>query len=178
MSLKKWFKVSSEVVIKNNHWMYNRDVIIRDDGVKGEYHYVHTEGSTMVIPVSENGDLVLTNQFRYLNNKESIEFPCGGVEPGLTHKENAIKELREETGFNAENLYFIGEFSPYTGASDEMTSVFIAEGLFPSPLEPDATEEIELLYFSPQEFDKMIDDGIVWDGLSISAWTKVRKRFL
>ncbi len=169
MSLKKWKKLGQKTVFANDHWKYNLDTFEIEDGTKGEYHYVNTNGSTMVVPFLSDDQLLLVNQYRYLNQKESLEFPCGSVEEGLSKEENAIKELREETGKSGK-LKYVGEFSPYTGASDEMCSVFIGKDLYDSPLPNDSTEEFELIKMSISEFEKLIKQNKIWDGLTLSAW--------
>ncbi len=169
MSLKKWKKLGQKTIYKNDHWSYNLDEFEIEGGTKGKYHYVHTLGSTMVVPFVSKEKILLVNQYRYLNQKESLEFPCGAIEPGLSKIENATKELREETGKNG-NLKYIGEFSPYTGAADEMCSVFFATELFDSPLPSDLTEEFELAEYSIGEFENLIKQNIIWDGLTLSAW--------
>jgi ADP-ribose pyrophosphatase len=169
MSLKKWKKLDQKTVFANDHWKYNLDTFQIEDGTKGEYHYVNTNGSTMVVPFLSDDQLLLVNQYRYLNQKESLEFPCGSVENGLSKEENAIKELREETGKSGK-IKYVGEFSPYTGASDEMCSVFIGKDLYDSPLPYDSTEEFEIVKMSIREFEKLIKQNKIWDGLTLSAW--------
>ena len=169
MSLKRWNKIGQKTIYKNDHWSYNLDNFEIEGGAKGEYHYVHTLGSTMVVPFTSSNSILLVKQFRYLNQKESLEFPCGAIEQGLTKEENALKELREETG-KSSKLKYVAEFSPYTGASDEMCSVFLANKLFTSPLPPDETEEFELVEYSISEFENLIKQNIIWDGLTLSAW--------
>lgn len=178
MPLKRWNKISQRTVIKNDHWSYRLDQFEIEGGSRGEYHYVHTGGSSMVIPVKDNGSILLVKQFRYLNQKESLEFPCGAVEEGLTSEENAIKELREETGFTALKLQKAGEFSPFTGASDEICTVFIARGLSPAPLLADATEEFELVEKSYSEIESLIESNFIWDGLSLAAWLLAKKHLI
>jgi ADP-ribose pyrophosphatase len=176
MSLKKWNKLGQKTVFSNDHWKYNLDTFEIEDGTKGEYHYVHTLGSTMIVPFITNDELILVNQFRYLNQKESLEFPCGSIQDGLEKIENAEKELREETGKNG-NLKYVGEFSPYTGAADEMCSVFIANNLYNSPLPKDITEEFEIVRISVSDFEELIKQNKIWDGLTLSAWL-LTKNFL
>ncbi|MCB9206707.1 MAG: NUDIX hydrolase [Ignavibacteriales bacterium] len=176
MALKTWKKLTEKTIFKNNHWSYNLDNFEIEGGTKGEYHYVHTLGSTMVVPFISPNEILLVNQYRYLNQKESLEFPCGSIEDGLSIEENAIKEFREETGKSGK-LKFVGEFSPYTGASDEMCTVFIAENLIDSPLPSDETEEFEIVKMQISEFEKLIKENKIWDGLTLSAWI-LTKNFL
>ncbi len=168
--LTKWEKISEEVVYRNNHWIYKLDKFEIPNKAKGEYHYVHTNGSTLIIPLLPSGKLLFVNQFRYLINREAVEFPCGVLEPNLSPEENAQKELREETGYKATNLIYAGKFIPYSGVSDEICYVYIGTGLKASPLSPDATEEFELLEISINELEKQIETNRIEDGMTLAAW--------
>lgn len=172
-----WQKISSQTKFQNDHWSYKIDEFQLENGERGVYHYVHTFGSSMVIPVTPNGKILMVRQYRYLNERESIEFPCGGLEDGNSYQENALKELREETGFSAGTFSEISEFAPFTGAADEICKVFLAKDLFTSPLPKDATEEFELLEISPSEIEELIDKNIIWDGLTLAAWSLARRHF-
>lgn len=174
--LKKWKTLSSKTVSQNDHWSYKLDKFEIDGVGKGDYHYVHTGGSTMVIPITETKKVLLVNQYRYLNQRESLEFPCGSIQTEISAEENAIKELREETGFSGKQIEFIGKFSPYSGVSNEMCSVFMATKLFSSPLDSDDTEDFELLEYSPSQIDEYIRNGKIWDGMSIAAWFMAKEQ--
>jgi ADP-ribose pyrophosphatase len=175
MFYKKWDRISTSVFKQNDYWSYMIDEYIIDNSIKGNYHYVHTNGSSMIIPIFEDGTLLLIEQYRYLNNRISIEFPCGGVPPQTSYEENAIKELREETGYNSNNLLYLGEFSPYTGASDEICKVYSAKQLFIDPLSPDVTEDLCIKKLNIDEVQKMIEENIIWDGLTLAAWALFQK---
>lgn len=174
----RWQKISSNTKFQNEHWSYRIDEFQLENGERGIYHYVHTNGSSMVIPVTSSGKILMVKQYRYLNERESIEFPCGGMKDEISYNENALKELREETGFSAETLLEIGEFAPYTGAADEVSKVYLAKDLFASPLPKDETEEFELLEKTPTEIEELINKNIIWDGLTLAAWSLGRKYFI
>jgi ADP-ribose pyrophosphatase len=124
----------------------------------------------MVIPVLPDGRLLLVNQYRVLVDRESIEFPCGSVKNGSSHEETAWHELAEETGYSAARLFQIGEFNPYNGVTDEMCRVYLARDLLYVGPNPDETEEFELIQLSPEELGKKIEEGAIWDGMTIAAW--------
>ncbi len=132
----------------------------------------------MIIPVGDDGRILLIRQYRYLSDTFCVEFPCGGVQTGLTPEENALKELREETGYSSRELIPAGWFTPFTGASDERCSVFIARQLFSSPLTPDATEEIELVWSSYAEIERQMQTNEITDGLSLAAWSLVKEKLV
>jgi 8-oxo-dGTP pyrophosphatase MutT (NUDIX family) len=116
------------------------------------------------------------NQYRYLCDRESIEFPCGGVKNGSTHDETAWHELLEETGYRSDRLSLAGTFNPYNGVTDEICKVYIARSLVMAGGKPDETEEFEVLTLSAEELEEKISSGEIWDGMTIAAWGIVRSR--
>jgi ADP-ribose pyrophosphatase len=176
MSLTPWKRIAQAVAARNPWWTYRRDEYELPSGKRGEYHYVHTNGASMIIPVTDDGKLLLVNQYRYLCAKESIEFPCGGVKDGSSYNETAWHELREETGYTTDALFEVGEFNPYNGVTDEICKVFIARNLRYVGVAPDDTEEFEYLRLTADEFAAEIASGRVWDGMSIAAWAIAQSR--
>jgi ADP-ribose pyrophosphatase len=172
--LKHWKRLTSKVLIENPWWMYKLDQFQIPDGIIGEYNYVHTNGSSMVIPVTDDGKIILVNQYRYLLDKESIELPCGGVKQGKTPEEMAHIELEEETGFQSKGLIYVSSFNPFNGVTDELCNVFIAKKLLKSISKPDVTEEFEILYRTPTEVDDLIRTNVIWDGMTMAAWVLAR----
>jgi ADP-ribose pyrophosphatase len=174
--LTRWKTLSSKIVSKNAWWTYKVDNYQIPGRVSGEYHYVHTEGSSMVIPVREDGILMLVKQYRYLCDRESIEFPCGGVKPGKSYEEMAMTELEEETGYRSDQLVRVGEFNPYNGITNEICAVFLGRKLVRTAPRPEETEEFEVITCSPAEFEAMIRQGKIWDGMTLAAWSLAREK--
>lgn len=168
--LTRWKSLTTKVVLKNPWWTYKMDTFQIPNGVSGEYHYVSTVGSSMVIPILDDGRIVLVNQYRYLCDRESLEFPCGGVKPGKTHEEMAKLELEEETGYRSDDFEFIGEFNPFNGVTNEFCSVYLARSLQLSSARPDVTEEFEIILKDPHEIDVLIRTKKIWDGMTLAAW--------
>ncbi len=172
--LKKWKRLNSKIVHKNPWWTYKLDEFEIPGGVRGEYHHVFTRGSSMIIPRLDDGRILLVKQYRYLCDRESIEFPCGSVKSGSDYLQTAHAELQEESGFCAGKMAQIGEFNPFNGVTGEICRVFLASGLEKAISTPDATEEFELLRCTPAEIDILIRDGIIWDGMTLAAWLLAR----
>lgn len=174
--LKRWKQLTTSVLFKNPWWTYKKDEFQIPEGIKGEYHYVHTNGASMIVPVTDDGKIILVNQYRYLCSKESIELPCGGVKEGRSYVEMAQIELEEETGFRSGLMVKAGEFNPYNGVTNEICEVFVAKKLIHSKSIPDATEEFEMLFKTPKEMDELISSNIIWDGMTIAAWGIARNK--
>lgn len=143
------------------------------NGDEADYHYVRTGGSTMVVPVTADGTLVMIRQHRYLIGRASTEFPCGGVATDdLT--ENAAKELREETGLVAGRLERVGGFAPYNGVADEICHVYLARDLDQREASPEPTELMQVVRHDVDEIAAMIARNELWDGMTIAAFALVR----
>ncbi|HEY6192986.1 MAG TPA: NUDIX hydrolase [Bacteroidota bacterium] len=174
MPLNSWKRLRQSFELKNPWWTYRKDDVLLPSGRQGEYHFVHVEGSSMIVPVLRDGTLILVNQYRYLADRESLEFPCGSVKEGSTYDETARHELEEETGFGSQNLVAVAGFNPYNGVTDEMCRIYIARDLLPVDSRPDDTEEFEQLHLTCSELDRKIRSGEVWDGMTLAAWALIR----
>ena len=168
--MKPYKLISKTVVLRNPWWQYCRDQIELPSGKPGEFHYVRTNGSSMVVPETGDGRLLLVRQYRYTGNRDSIEFPCGGLKEGATHDDTAKIELIEETGFRADWITSVGGFNPCNGLLDEICLVYIARELHHVGARPDETESFEPVLLTREEVDASIRDGTIWDGMTIAAW--------
>ncbi len=170
MTNKPFSQISSKALFTNPYWdLFFDEYRLPDDSI-GEYYYVNSRGSTMVIPQLANSNFLLVNQYRYLNQKESLEFPGGGIEAGLIPEENALKELEEETGFTAKSMNLIGKFNPFNGVTNEICYVFYAKDLVNIGSKPEITEQIELVELSSEQIKNQIKSNKIWDGMSITSW--------
>jgi len=176
--LEKWKKLSSEEKFKNPWWTYRLDKFRLPNGQEGEYHFMDITGSSIVVPVFNNGEILMVEQFRYLFDRNFIELPAGGRNKGEDFEVVAHKELIEETGHDGD-LEFIGNFNPLNGLTTELTHVFIARNLRPSnEFSPDETEDFILHRLTPEELDRRIVANEVQDGMTLCAWALARSHFL
>ncbi len=173
--LTPWRKIKSAIKFKNPWWEYRFDNCILPSGKKGEYHYVHTNGSVTIIPFLNDGRILMINQFRYLKGKETLEFPCGIIKADEGIEKAAHRELIEEICLDG-TLEKIGTFRPYKGIADETNHVFIAKNLKPSQgAIKDDCEEFELIKLTREEIDQKITHKEIDDGMTLAAWALVQK---
>ena len=168
--LKKLLRISTEILHKNPWWEYRRDKYLHPDNSEGEFYYAHTRGAVFVIPELGDGRLLMLRQFRYLNQRESLEFVGGGVKEGLSPEDSARDELLEEAGYRANELIPIGWFNPMNGASDEECYVYLARGLTPVQAKPEVSEEFEPVLITLTELMGCISAGEIWDGMTLAAY--------
>ncbi len=168
--MEDYKKLSNTVLVKNPYWEYRQDEFVLPNGKVGDYYYAHTPGSTLVIPILEDGRIVMCEQYRYLNQKKSLEFAGGGQEKGISPLENAIKELKEETGYRAKHIEEIAHFNPYNGIADEICRVFVASQLTAGKTNQDETEYIDTVILTKDEIGQKIKSNQIWDGMTLAAW--------
>jgi ADP-ribose pyrophosphatase len=162
--------ISSEILSTNDYWDYRHNLYVLPNGKIGDYYFVDSHCSVHIIPIIDDDRFIMIRQFRYLNERESIEFPGGGIKPSQSPISAASSELTEETGFATDNLKLIGEFNPCVGITNEICSVYIAENLFKSEMNNEASEKIEILFLSSREINKMILSNKIWNGMTIASW--------
>ena len=176
--IKKYKKISEEILHQNPWYAYKHDVFEFSDGKHGDYFYLESTGASMTVPVLPDGRIVLIRQYRYLADKFSLEFPAGGIKSGYTARQTAAIELKEETGYDAEEYISVAEFEPNNGFMKDKMHVFLAKlsAEEPGEAKPEVTEEIEVSIRYPDEIDAMIKTGDIWDGQTLAAWALVRHR--
>lgn len=167
--------ISSKVIDDNHRWKYKHDRYKLDDGHEDDYFYCETAGNVLIIPVLDDGRLVLVRQHRYLYDKPSIEFPGGGILSGVPMDEMARRELAEEAGYQAEELAMVAAFAGLNGTAKDMTYLYLATGLTPTERKLERSEQdMEVLWRRPDEFDAMIKNNEIWCGRTLAAWAIAR----
>jgi len=169
-------KVSEEVLHHNQWWRYKHDVFTYPDGHRGDYYYGEATGMALVIPMLADGRLVLVKQYRYLTDRQSIEFPGGGINGDEQVSLAAARELMEETGYEVSEMVKIAVFEPYNLFRDT-THVFLGKNATcqsGSHVSPDDTEYLEVMLRWPDEVDAMIKTNEIRDGQTLAAWALAR----
>ncbi|MBM76400.1 MAG: hypothetical protein CMK59_13425 [Proteobacteria bacterium] len=175
MNDPQWQRETRELIHKNSYWGVNHDEVRLHNGQLRSYHSVTSQDSVLVVPKLKNThDYVLIRQYRYLQQRWSIEFPGGGSDEGEDLKHAAKRELLEESGCTALELFKLGSFAPCVGIMSETCHVFTAEVERVSTPSFDDWEVGELLVCSAEEIDSHIKNGDLWSGMSITAWALAR----
>ena len=108
-----------------------------DDGTETLRDMVYHPDSVVIVPLDDDGNLVMVRQYRKAAGRELLELPAGVMDPGdASPLEAARRELREETGLDADDLLALGNFFAAPGSLTERLYSYLARGLRVSPLPP------------------------------------------
>lgn len=178
--MNQHLKKLSEEILHDNPWFkYKHDIFEFTDGRKGDYYYLETNGCVMIVPILDDGRLVLISQHRYLLDRLSIEFPCGGIHTAESPQQSAERELLEETGYSSTGFVKMGVFEGLNGAAKDGCHVFIANEMQKTSEQVlDEMENLEVIYRRPDEVDEMVRKNEIWDGKTLAAWAMIHHQFL
>lgn len=140
-----------------------RDSVRLPDGRSASREYIQHPGAVAIVPVLDDGRLVLVRQHRYPVAKVLLEWPAGKLEPGEDQLLCAMRELREETGFLAREWAFAGEIHNAAAYSTESIWLWFARGLTPGPTQPDEGEFVETVQHSEGELEALDLQGRLLD---------------
>jgi ADP-ribose pyrophosphatase len=171
--------LGSEVVFSGKLLEVRRDRVRLPDGGEAAREFVVHPGAVLVIPVHDDGRLVLERQFRYPVRRVMLEFPAGKIDAGETPLATAQRELVEEVGYTAANWKSLGTIHPEVGYSTEFIDLFEASGLEHVGAQLDDGEFLDVVTMSEDELLATYDCGGVTDGKTIAAlfaWRRGRGR--
>ena len=138
-------ELSSETVFKGRLMHVKLDRVRLPDGSESTREYIVHPGAVVVIPVFENGDLLLERQHRYPLHRDFIELPAGKIDAGEADLTCAKRELEEETGYTASEWREVTTIYPCIGYSDERLAFYLARGLVEGNHGRDPDEFLEIL---------------------------------
>src|SRR5207253_4243761 len=128
-----------------------RDTVRLPDGSLATREFVLHPGAVMMIPLLDDGRIVLERQYRYPVRQVLIEFPAGKIDRGEDLLACAQRELLEETGYTASEWAYAGKLAHCVGYSDEMIHIYFARGLTAGAAQLDHGEFVETITASPQD---------------------------
>ncbi len=122
----------------------------------------HCDG-VAILPVTDDGDIVLVSQYRYPFGVEILEAPAGKVDGDEPHLDCGIRELSEETGYTADEMTYLGFVYPSPGCMTERIHLYLARGLHEGQAHPDEGEFLQIKRYKLTDAIKMCDEGAIDD---------------
>ena len=148
--------------------MYS-DTIVTPDGNTAKWDYIEHSGAAAVVPVLEDGRILLVRQYRNALDRETLEIPSGGINKGEESLLAAARELEEETGYKSDNLTHLISLVTAVAFCDEVIQIYVADNLQKTQQHLDQDEYIEVEAYTTQDIADMIYSGKIQDSKTIAA---------
>jgi ADP-ribose pyrophosphatase len=159
--------LNSETLYQGKVFRLQRDTVIEPGGVRAERDIIVHPGSVVVMPVFEDGRVLLIRQYRHSVGEFLWELVAGRKEPGETPVAGAHRELLEETGYTARRMRKLMCVVPTPGFVNEWMWIFAAQGLTQGKAQPEEDEKITARKFTLKQAASMIENGTLRDAKSI-----------
>lgn len=152
-----------QVMYRGKVFDVTRERVIEPNGVEATRDFIEHPGSVVVLPVFEDGRILLIRQYRHAAGDYLWELVAGRKDEGETFAEGARRELREETGYTARRMRRLTALFPTPGFASEQMVIFLAQGLEKGAAQPEEDERISQRIVSLAEAQRWIQSGRIRD---------------
>lgn len=161
--------ISSRYVFKGRALNLRIDTVINAEGHETTREIVEHSECIAVVPVDAEGNILLVRQFRKALEKELLEIPAGGIDPGESAPTAVVRELQEEIGFIPGKVEKMGGYYSSPGFCNEFLHLYLATDLKASRLYAEDTPGIETIKIKPRQIKQLIKSGEICDSKSVAG---------
>jgi len=159
--------VEASQVYRGHFLDVRRDLVRLPDGSQSAREYIKHPGAVMIVPLLDDGRVLMERQYRYPMQRVMLEFPAGKLDAGEPPMACAQRELLEETGHSAREWAYAGILHNAIAYSDEGIHICFARGLTSGPQHLDEGEFLELTTCSVIELDLLAQSGALTDAKTL-----------
>ena len=142
------------------------------NGHEAHWDFIHHDGAAAVLPVADDGKILMVRQYRNALDRDTLEIPAGKLdEPDEPKIECAYRELEEETGYRTENMEYLMSVNTTVAFCDEAIDIFVARNLIPSKQHLDEEEVIDVEAWELKDLLELIYSGKMTDAKTVAAIT-------
>lgn len=169
-----WTVLETRAIYENPWITVVEHKVLTPRGAPGIYGVVSPKNLALgVVPFTDDGRIILVGQYRFPLDRFSWEIPEGGGDRNAPQT-SAARELKEETGYEAEGWQEILRLDLSNSVTDESAVVYVAWNLKPGPAAPDETEELSLRHVPFGEALEMVMAGEITDAITVASLLKVK----
>ena len=161
--------LSSQLIYDGRAVKLRIDTVRMPSGRETTREIVEHSDCVAIVVIDANDNVLLVNQFRKSVEKELLEIPAGGIDPGEDPVATVRREMQEETGYLPRKVERLGGFYSAPGFSTEYLYLYLATDLTPSQLFAEDTEGIKLVRVPVGQIPALITLGRICDAKSIAG---------
>jgi ADP-ribose pyrophosphatase len=171
MKLKETLINSKNRLTFDSFTLVTDTVILPNDKNKDRTYLKHP-GGVAILAQNDKDEFLIVNQYRHAIKMITKEIPAGKMDkdPSETILDAAHRELREETGFTASSIVYLGHTYPSAGILDEKLELFFATDLTKAEIDLDDDEFINLEFISKKTFEEMIKTNEIDDSKTVASY--------
>ena len=149
------------------------------NGNTEDWDFIHHDGAAAVIPVMDDGKILMVKQYRNALERDTLEIPAGKLDvPDEEGIVCASRELKEETGYSSDDLEWLLTIRTTVAFCDERIEVFVARNLIPGEQHLDEDEFVDVKAYKLEELKKMIFEGKIQDSKTMAAILAYESKYL
>lgn len=156
------------------------DTIVLPDGKTTVWDFIEHKGAAAIVPVDEDGRIIMVKQYRNSIDRYTLEIPAGARNPGEDLKITAMRELEEETGYHTDDSELLIDLYTTAAFCNERIAIYYTEQLIPAKKHLDEDEYVEVERCTLEELIDKIFKGEIMDAKTIAAILayKVKKQHI
>jgi 8-oxo-dGTP pyrophosphatase MutT (NUDIX family) len=175
------WQVLHRTTVYDSPWvrLHRDDVRLPDGSVIDGHHVVDfPRPAVCVVPIGEDGRLLMIEHYRFISDTTGWELPAGRVDEGEGLAEAAARELREEGGAAVQRLEYLGVYHPCNGSTNLTFHVYVGHGAHIVGELTDTNEVLRAAWLGQEQIWRMIEANEIRDGLTLTAllWHFARSR--
>lgn len=145
------------------------DTMELPNGKTAEWDFIGHKGAAAIVPVTDEGKILMVRQYRNAVEEYTLEIPAGGLNPGEDMKTCAARELEEETGYRTEKTEHLLDLYTTVAFCNEKIGIYFTEHLIPSKQHLDEDEFVTIQSYTIDELVHFIFTGQIKDAKTIAA---------
>lgn len=169
--------LSSETAYSGRLFNVSVDRLEMDGGVIAVRETIRHPGAVAMVPVTDDGRLLLVTQYRHAAGRRLLELPAGTLEPGEEPIAAVSRELQEEVGYRPGRIEPLGGLFVAPGYTSEYIHLFVCSELVAARLEADEDEDIEVEVRTREQALGAIDSGEICDAKSVIGILRWERTF-